>query len=166
MSLIDEWTPLFPKEGEDPAPTRHAQKRIYQRLLELQPPPIGVHYYLGEGFRWIRIGFNGQAPLVPDDALKVADTIESSMGEQQSPLYFHALRPHDLLFFLAHGNADSEALPASFFGTPMQEIRTAWGAAKPAGKTSGPAPRQARTAASSSRSKAAAPYSQRARSKP
>lgn len=161
MSLIDEWTPLFPKNGEDSVGVRRAQERIYDGLLKLAPRPIGVHYYLGEGFRWIRVGYNGYAPLTPADALEVADAIESTMGEQRSPLYFHALRPHDMLFFLKHGNADSEGLPAEFYGVPMDALRAAWQDAV----QGAPRSRQARKAVPRSSSKAAAPYSQRPRSK-
>lgn len=168
MSLIDDWTPLFPK-SDDAAPARAArgqarapadtlQSLIYKRLSAMQPAPIAVHYYLGEGLRWIRVGFNGQAPLTPAAALAVAGAIEECLDGEALPLYFQALRSHDLLFFLEGGDADSEGLPPSFYGVPLEQVRRAWGgAASPA--------RQARTGASAS-SRAAAPHSQRRRSKP
>lgn len=169
MSLIDEWTPLFPND-EEPAPTPapvgsasgasggKLQSRIYRQLSALRPAPSAVHYYLGEGFRWIRVGFDGEVPLAPAAMLSVGQVIAASLGKtEKSPLYVHALRPHDMLFFLEGGDADSEGLPPHFYGAPLEKVQQAW---VPASRR---AP-QARTAASAS-SRAAAPYSQRRRSK-
>ncbi|SFM82606.1 hypothetical protein [Variovorax sp. OV329] len=174
MSLIDEWTPLFPNSGEAhrSAPggvARSAgardplQARIYERLEKLAESPSAVHYYLGEGFRWIRVGFAGETPLTPSAMLDVGEAIEASLGSaESSPLYFHALRPHDMLFFLERGDAESEGLPPSFYGVPLKQVQGAWGRGGQAGRPA----RQARAVASSSASRPAAPNSQRRRSKP
>jgi hypothetical protein len=45
------------------------------------------------------------------------------------PLYFHALRTHDLLFFLEGdgvGSGDAVGMPANCFGLPLDDVLDAW----------------------------------------
>ena len=124
MSKIDEWTPLFAKKGEvarEPAPGD-----IYRRLVEIESrPPAAVHFYLGEGLRWIRVGFDGEEPLDPSAVVLIGRAIESCIPK--GPLYFHALRPYDLLFFLEGGDAESEGMGASCYGAPLADVLRSWG---------------------------------------
>ena len=140
MTKIDEWTPVLPKKGERSKQPDSAAKplagsapdlvgAIYSRLTSMEPrPPNAVHFYLGEGLRWIRVGFHGDEPIKPSKVRDVGQIIESCI-EKQGPLFFHALRPYDMLFFLEGGAAESESIgmPASYFGAPLQEVLHAWG---------------------------------------
>jgi hypothetical protein len=124
MSQIDEWTPLFPKLGETPKPP---PPDIYPRLLAMKTrPPAAVHFYLSEGLRWIRVGFSGEEPLEPSAVGEVGRIIESCIDK--GPLYFHALRPFDMLFFLEGEGQDKKKLgmPAGCYGAPLSEVLRSW----------------------------------------
>lgn len=124
MIQIDEWTPLFPNKGETakaPPPDD-----IYRQLEAMKSrPPVAVHFYLGEGLRWIRVGFDGDQPLEPSAVANVGRIIETCM--KKGPLFFHALRPYDMLFFLEDGDKESVGMPASYYGTPLGEVLRSWG---------------------------------------
>jgi len=124
MSQIDEWTPFFPKKGETakaPPPDD-----IYRRLAAMKSrTPAAVHFYLGEGFRWIRVGFSEDEPLGPSAVAEAGRIIESCLAS--GPLYFHALRPYDMLFFLEGGDAESKGMPAGCYGAPLAEVLRSWG---------------------------------------
>jgi len=134
MIKIDEWTPLFPKNLEPlGAPpfkrsfpsAQEVADRIYRLLVEIRPtPPIAVHFYLGEGLRWIRVGFGGSDPLRPPTVGDIGRRIASCVPEET--LFFHALRPYDMLFFLADGELESSGMPATDFGAPLVEVLNAW----------------------------------------
>lgn len=190
MSRIVEWTPLLPKLGEESKPSAAPvavtgavsapglPEKIHARLVALKPrPPVAVHFYLGEGLRWIRVGFDGEKPIGPPELRSVGEGIQSCLAKSD-PLYFHALRPLDMLFFLEGGDEESMGMPAEFYGTPLRSVLDAWGikAAAAARKTSSrrasvaadPAPRVASPRrASKARNKAPAhsmteaPHSQR-----
>jgi hypothetical protein len=126
MSQIDEWTPLFPKTGETPKPP---PPEIYPRLMAIKTrPPVAVHFYLGEGLRWIRVGFSGDEPLEPSAVVDVGRIIESCIDK--GPLFFHALRPYDMLFFLeGEGEVKKKmGMPAGCYGAPLSEVLHSWGA--------------------------------------
>ena len=138
MNRIDEWTPVYPKQvasSNEPdgragaaAPKAHSSvEAIRGQLLSLDPRPIAVHFYLGEGLRWIRVGFNGGGPLAPSDVKEVGQAISAGIADRKQPLYFHALRPHDLLFFLKGDDLDSTGMPPECFGTPLDVVLQAWG---------------------------------------
>lgn len=157
MSRIDEWNPVYPKQVGSPEPPPPAAKpptsgaphrpappappvqpapslveEIYGKLLLMQPdPPIRVHFYLGEGLRWIRVGFDGDWPLTPRAIRDVGEVIQTCIAPP-GPLYFHALRAHDMLFFLEGGKEESIGMPAACFGTPLDEVLQAWGLIRPA----------------------------------
>lgn len=124
MSQIDEWTPLFPRKNEvakEPAPGE-----IYRRLTEIDSGrPVAVHFYLGEGLRWIRVGFGEEEPLRPSAVVDVGRAIERCL--RTGPLYFHALRPYDMLFFLDGGDPDSTGMPAEYYGAPLVDVLRSWG---------------------------------------
>ena len=137
MNRIDEWTPVYPKEvtpsnkvkGRAGAAARNAPnlvEPIRRQLLLLDRRPFAVHFYLGEGLRWIRVGFNGGGPLTPSDVEKVGNAIKAGIANQEGPLYFHALRAHDLLFFLEGDDVDSTGMPPKCFGTPLDVVLQAW----------------------------------------
>ena len=138
MNRIDEWTPVYPKQvasSNEPdgragaaAPKAPSSiEAIRGQLLSLDPRPIAVHFYLGEGLRWIRVGFNSDSPLTPSDVEKVGRAIKAGIADEEDPLYFHALRPHDLLFFLESDDLDSTGMPPECFGTPLDVVLQAWG---------------------------------------
>jgi len=99
---------------------------ISEKLKSLTPQPMAVHFYLGEGLRWIRVGFDGTVPLKPA-AVKTVGRIIAPCVAKSGPLYFHALRPHDMLFFLSDGEEKSIGMPAECFGTPLEDVLRAWG---------------------------------------
>ena len=166
MSRIVEWTPLLPKLGEESKPSAvpgavtAAKKsapglpeKIHARLIALKPrAPVAVHFYLGEGLRWIRVGFGGEKPIGPTELRSVGEVIQSCLAKSD-PLYFHALRPLDMLFFLEGGDEDSMGMPAEFYGTPLRSVLAAWRIKAPvaarktssrrASATADPAPRVA-----------------------
>jgi hypothetical protein len=139
MIQIDEWTPLFPRMGETPKPP---PPDIYPRLMAMKTrPPVAVHFYLGEGLRWIRVGFSGDEPLEPSAVVDVGRIIESCIDK--GPLFFHALRPYDMLFFLEGGDAKSVGMPPRSYGTPLGEVLHSWGV-KPSGASQKAQSRRAR----------------------
>lgn len=137
MNRIDEWTPVYPKqvassskpEGRVGAAARNAHRlveAIHGQLLSLDPRPAAVHFYFGEGLWWIRVGFNGGGPLTPSDVEKVGKAIKAGIADPEDRLYFHALRPHDLLFFLEGDDPDLTGMPPECFGTPLDIVLRAW----------------------------------------
>lgn len=140
MTRIDEWNPVLPKKGGSPKPPNGAPsppagsapdlvRTIYRELVAMQPrAPVAVHFYRGEGLRWIRVGFEGNVPLEPSAVAVAGQAIRSCIGPS-APLFFHALRPHDLLFFLegGEGEEDSLGMPAECFGAPLEDVLDAWG---------------------------------------
>lgn len=145
MLCVNEWTPpdwtpldwdaVPPEPGKAPKwPSAPAAKgvaslvgAIGDALRSLQPrPPSAAHFYLGEGLRWIRVGFVADPVLQPTAVRDIGGAIAGCVREV---LYFHALRPHDLLFFLEGGNAGKVGMPATSFGVPLEEVLQAWGLA-------------------------------------
>ncbi len=149
MTRIDEWNPVLPKKGGSPkppdgAPTPPAGSApnlvaaIHKALTAMQPrAAVAVHFYRGEGLRWIRVGFDGNGPLEPAAVGVAGQAIRSCIGPSE-PLFFHALRPHDLLFFLEGGPQEADALgmPAECFGAPLEDVLQAWGIGPPAASRS------------------------------
>jgi len=136
MTKIDEWNPVLPQMGERSKQLDSAAKplapdmvdAIYSRLTSMKPrPPNAVHFYLSEGLRWIRVGFDGDGPMKPSEVRDVGQIIETCI-EASEPLFFHALRPYDMLFFLKGGDAESESIgmPVTHFGAPLEEVLRAW----------------------------------------
>ena len=127
MIQIDEWTPSFPKIGEPPKAPPPVDICTLLEAMKSRPP-VAVHFYLGEGLRWIRVGFSGDEPLAPSAVVDVGRIIESCI--KKGPLFFHALRPYDMLFFLEDEDKKSMGMPASCYGAPLGEVLRSW-AAKP-----------------------------------
>lgn len=133
MSCIDEWNPVLPhvkEEASRPPPAARGAPNlvgtIYDGLMAMRPqPPAAVHFYLGEGLRWIRVGLNGDRAIEPSAVEHVGRIIESCAAPA-GPLFFHALRPHDMLFFLEGGDAESIGMPPGYFGAPLDEVLHAW----------------------------------------
>lgn len=138
MTKIDEWNPVLPQKGKRSKQPDGAAKplaksapdlvgAIYSRLASMEPRPNAVHFYLGEGLRWIRVGFDGDEPIKPTEIKRVGQLIETCI-ETPGTLYFHALRPYDMLFFLEGGEAESESLgmPAGHFGALLVKVMNAW----------------------------------------
>ncbi|MFT3720738.1 hypothetical protein [Pseudorhodoferax sp.] len=162
MSHIDEWNrpvfrlrrtqpptdPPLTAKRPDPAPEPPLAQRIAAGLAGLRPAPAIVHFYLGEGLRWIRIGYAEDVLLGPATAVQAGQAIAQCIAPGEPPLYFHALRPRDLLFFVEGGDPDGEGLPASAYGAPFDTVRDAWSAATP--------PAQAEARPATARRKAAA----------
>jgi hypothetical protein len=65
--------------------------------------------------------------MKPSEVRGVGQIIESCI-EKSGPLFFHALRPYDMLFFLKGGKAESESLGmrAEYFGAPLKKVLRAW----------------------------------------
>jgi hypothetical protein len=137
MHKINEWDPVFPKRtnpsnrpgGADPAQAIRvpiSAGAIQDGLMAMKPqPPTAVHLYLGEGLRWIRVGFDGKKPLSPDAVGDVGRIIASCIPHSET-LFFHALRPHDMLFFLRDGEETSTGMPAEAYGAPLDQVLRAW----------------------------------------
>lgn len=133
MSCIDEWNPVLPHVKEEASRSPPAYRgapnlvgTIYEGLMAMAPhPPMSVHFYLGEGLRWIRVGWDGDTPIQPSAVANVGRIIESRAASA-GPLFFHALRPQDMLFFLEGGDAESTGMPASYFGAQLSDVLDAW----------------------------------------
>jgi hypothetical protein len=104
-------------------------REIQQKLMSIAAPhtPVAVHFYLGEGLRWIRVGFENQAPVKPAAVGSVGRVIASCLAPTDT-LYFHALRPHDLLYFLKDGKPKLEqvGLGPESYGAPLDTVLEAW----------------------------------------
>jgi hypothetical protein len=138
MRRSNEWEPLLPKSRHPPKPPEGAAQygaegeldspdAISSRLESMKPqPPNAVHFYQGEGLRWIRVGFDGDEPIKPEVVAAVGHVIASCVANS-GPLFFHALRPHDMLFFLRGGKRTPIGMPAEAYGAPLDQVLHAWG---------------------------------------
>lgn len=134
------WDTVPPEPGKPPPTATTGQRpdpvnamvkalvnAICDRLALLKPEvPSAVHFYLGEGLRWIRIGFaaDGKA-LKPAAVRQIGAAIVPCLTAGET-LYFHALRPHDILFFLEGGKPSKIGLPPKYFGLPLRELERQW----------------------------------------
>lgn len=127
--------PQAPPDPPGARPSRPAD--AFRASLESlpQPGPNAVHFYKAEGLRWIRVGFDRPGMLQPASVAEVGAALASCLPRRQV-LYFHALRPHDLLFFLDDGDPGKAGLGPEHFGQPLGQVLQAWGLA------AAPAPRQ------------------------
>lgn len=137
---------------------------ICRALERVKDGPRVVHFHGGEGLRWIRVGFAHDRTLKTEDVQRVGLAIAAQVGDRDGPLYFHALRPRDLVFFLPFGKADRVGMDARAFGMPLNDLLRAWGLEPPR-------PSRAASARPAAKRRgvphaAPAPNSQRARSKP
>jgi hypothetical protein len=103
---------------------------IGKALRSLPRPPSAVHFYLDEGLRWIRVGFWTDPTLQQADVRDIGCAIATCI-EREGPLYFHALRPRDVLFFLEGGKPEKIGMSADSFGVPLDEVLHAWDLARP-----------------------------------
>jgi hypothetical protein len=149
MSKINEWDPVLPNKAEvSKSPDRAGSApnlvdTIYGRLKSMKSsPPSAVHFYRGEGLQWIRVGFDGNKPLKPSAVKDVGQVIESCIAHS-GPLFFHALRPFDMLFFLEGGDPKAVGMPPRSYGTPLGEVLHSWGV-KPSGASQKAQSRSAR----------------------
>jgi hypothetical protein len=147
MSHIDEWEVLRlelpdpnavpPTTGQQSrgkaplAPASALARDIDARLDQLKPAPAIVHFYRGEGLRWIRIGYGGEVPITLAMVVQAGQAIEAGLAHASQKFYFHAMRPHDALFFIEGDQSDADGLgmPARFYGAPFGEVLKAWGVA-------------------------------------
>ena len=129
MTQINEWDPVWSVGQDGSTPSKKLIAAICASLSRLAPAPRAVHFYRGEGLRWIRVGFGEEGILGPAQVAAVGGCIAKSVGDKE-PLYFHALRPRDLLFFLEGGEGhkqDAVGMPPGYFGLPLTEVLRAWG---------------------------------------
>jgi hypothetical protein len=146
MRQINEWeTPAWaphaweevpPPAGRPPRPlappaaasaTTQQVERICASLRALgAKAPEAVHFFQGEGLRWIRAGFGTGEALAPARVRDVGSRIAAALAPDEQ-LYFHALRPHDMLFFLQDGNPAKSGMPPQAFGMPLPRLLQAWG---------------------------------------
>ena len=129
MNQIDEWNSVYAKQVSGAgASNRRAPdlvRAIREQLVLLDPAPATVHFYRGEGLRWVRVGF-GDRLLEPSDVEAVGRAIQGGIDDRKDPLYFHSLRAYDLLFFLEDFDPESTGLPPKFFGAPLDDVLAAW----------------------------------------
>lgn len=138
--VAHEWSEVPPPpEGRPRAaaaaaretPTTQQVEKICARLRTLGArAPEAVHFFQGEGLRWIRVGFAEARPLAPERVREVGQRIAAAIP-QGEPLYFHALRPRDMLFFLPDGNPGKSGMPPDAFGVPLPRMLEAWGLKPP-----------------------------------
>ena len=134
-----KWDAIPPEPGKapkEPPAVSHKpslEDAIAKALRSLRPrPPSAVHFYLGEGLRWIRVGFWTDPTLQQTDVREIGSAIVTCVA-REGPLllYFHALRPRDVLFFLGGGKPEKLGMPMKSFGVPLDELLQAWGLASP-----------------------------------
>lgn len=99
---------------------------ISDLLARQRKPPMAVHFYQGEGLRWIRVGFEQGSSPGPKQVGTVGRLIAGCI-ERPERLYFHALRSHDMLFFLEGGKDKSKGMQPGCFGRPLEDVLDAWG---------------------------------------
>jgi hypothetical protein len=71
------------------------------------------------------VGFKSDGPLKPSSVERVGNVITSCLPQPEK-LFFHALRPYDLLFFLEGDDADSIGAPSKDYGMPLADVLKAW----------------------------------------
>ena len=136
MIHINEWDPVpwdspLPARAAAAAPAPRPKARtalvdaISGRLSKQPRPPMAVHFYQGEGLRWIRVGFGERKPLAPAAVATVGQLIAECVGDEGT-VYFHALRPHDMLFFVEGGKAKSQGMGPEDYGLPLEQVLKAW----------------------------------------
>jgi hypothetical protein len=126
MIKINEWDKVWSAAADGAAPSGRLIQAICGSLSGLSPQPRAVHFYRGEGLRWIRVGFDEERVLKPALVEDAGSRIRSCLAPSD-PLYFQALRPHDLMFFLpGDGVEDSIGMPPRCFGLPLEEVLQAW----------------------------------------
>ena len=126
MIKINEWDKVWSVTVDGGTPSKRLVEAICRSLSELSPPPRAVHFYRGEGLRWIRVGFDEERILKPAWVEEVGGRIRDCLAISD-PLYFQALRPHDLMFFLpGDGDVGSAGMPPRSFGLPFDEVLQAW----------------------------------------
>ena len=126
MIRINEWDSVWSAAADGGTPSGRLIEAICHSLSKLDPRPRAVHFYRGEGLRWIRVGFEEESILKPAWVKEVGDRIRSCLAGSDL-LYFQALRPHDLMFFLpGDARAESVGMPARSFGLPFEEVLQAW----------------------------------------
>lgn len=138
MIHINEWDAV-PWQPESPAAGAAAKSRpraptalvdqISKRLGQEAQPPMALHFYLGEGLRWIRVGFEQDRLLAPSAVAATGQAIAGCLGDD-GPLYFHALRSYDMLFFLEGGKSKSLGMGPQCYGLPLDKVLKAWALAK------------------------------------
>lgn len=132
-----EWDSIPPEPGKapkEPPAVSHKpslEDAIAEALRSLRPPPGAVHFYLGEGLRWIRVGFGTTGPTLQPTAVREIGRAIAKCVAWDGPLYFHALRPRDVLFFLERGNPEKVGMSAESFGVKLDEVLHAWNLASP-----------------------------------
>jgi len=134
MHHINEWDavpwnlPLPEKVGERFAGAGDTTENVRAELAKItQDPPAAVHFFKGEGLRWIRVGFGPGSVRVPGDVRRIGNAIKAGLQPADGKLYFQALRAHDLLFFLATGgDPGSKGMNPEFFGEPLDQVLKAW----------------------------------------
>ena len=135
MIHINEWDPV-PWDTPRPAkglpsrpPARTALVDLISGKLKTgDEPPMAVHFYLGEGLKWIRVGFDAETSLAPPAVGTVGRAIAECVGDA-GPLSFSALRSQDMLFFLEGGREKSTGMGPRAYGRPLEEVLEAWGLA-------------------------------------
>ena len=127
MIKINEWDKVWSAAASGGPPSGRLINAICDSLAELAPRPRAVHFYRGEGLRWIRVGFDDGAILEPTRVKEVGDRIRTCLAGSD-PLYFQALRPHDLMFFVPGdgGGADAVGMAPEYFGRPLDQVLQAW----------------------------------------
>jgi len=145
MLKINEWEepPWVPHEWDDTAaPPRNGQppqgrekstspatqlvERIAQALKAQPRAPAAVHFFDGEGLCWIRVGFAEDQPLAPLLVRDIGLAIDACLPARRRPLYFQALRAHDMLFFLEGGAQNKSGMPPGSFGAPLAQVLQDW----------------------------------------
>src|SRR5437899_10277156 len=124
-----QWDAIEPgKALKGPPAVSHKpslEDAIGKALRSLPQPPSAVHFYLGEGLRWIRVGFWTDSILQLTAVQEIGNAIAPCV-EGKGPLYFHALRSRDVLFFLEGGKPEKIGMSAHSFGFPLDEVLDAW----------------------------------------
>lgn len=138
MQYVDEWQRVFPlSDAAERELKRNAAVGTFAAASELPKldaevfreglrvvAPDSLHFYVAEGYPWIKVGFAARdASALLRKFIDAGEAIQYASGPVQ--VYFHALRTTDILFFLnrcvARTKNDAELKPDRF-GVPLAAL--------------------------------------------
>jgi hypothetical protein len=132
MIYINEWNAVpwdvpLPTDGKPLPRASQSADAITAKLQALtQDQPMALHFYRGDGLRWMRVAFGMEKVRQPADVVRVGQAIRSGLRPADEVLYFHALRSYDLLFFLDAGETSKKEMEIRHFGAPLEHVLKAW----------------------------------------
>jgi len=131
MERIDDWGErerMSSASGRIGRPPADAPRNGGPTLEGIEPRILSVHKYEDVGYPWVRVTF--QETISPGQALDVGDALHQWLSPGQT-VYFSNLRPRAVEFILEPAFKPQPVLEVLRYGTPLAEMRKAWGLSRP-----------------------------------